>query len=398
MLPSLYRIALVLGLITLTGPLAIDMYLPALPSIADSLNASTVEVQASLMVFMAAMAICQIVYGPVSDMVGRKPPLYFGIALFVLGSLGAAFSPNVGFLILSRLVQGIGVSAAMSLPRAIVRDYYTGTEAARLMALLMLVISVGPLLAPLAGSLIIKVGDWRLIFVIMTGIGVLGALLIMFGLDETRPPEKRLESSLKSAFTAYGILIRDHYFLGLCLISGFGMASFFAFLITSSFVYIEHYGLTPTQYSLAFSVNAIGFFGFSQLTANFARRFGFVPLVRTAIGSYFMVMTILLILVSVGFTSLPVLMVCLFCGFASLGLVIPSTAVLALDPHGPIAGSASALLGTLQMVTAAIIMAVVGAFFDGTPSAMVLGIFFCSGAAALTTALTLGVGRSVPAE
>ena len=151
--PTILRTALVLGLLSAIGPFAIDMYLPALPAIGADLGADTAGVQASLMAFMAAIAVCQLFYGPISDMVGRKPPLYFGMALFALGAVGCALAPSIEWLVAARFLQGIGACAAMALPRAIVRDGYTGADAAQLQSLLMLVFSVSPILAPLAGSL-----------------------------------------------------------------------------------------------------------------------------------------------------------------------------------------------------------------------------------------------------
>ncbi|MGN6682850.1 MAG: MFS transporter, partial [Devosia sp.] len=200
---QIVRAAIVLGLLSVIGPLAIDMYLPALPAIGKDLGASDAAVQQSLMAYMAAVAVCQLIYGPLSDMLGRKLPLYFGIGVYVLGSLGAALAPSVEWLVLFRFVQGVGACASMSLPRAIVRDQYTGAPAAQLMSLLMLVFSISPILAPLSGSAVIAFGDWRLLFWVMAGVGALSLLLLVFGLRETRPKSARLDSSLGGALRAY---------------------------------------------------------------------------------------------------------------------------------------------------------------------------------------------------
>ena len=207
---------------------------------------------------------------------------------------------------------------------------------------------------------------------------VLGIALVAFAMPETRPKEKRLDSSLSSALRSYAVLVGDRRFMGLSFIGGFGMASFFGFLANSSFVYIDHYGLDPTHYSFAFSINAVAFIGVSQFTANLARRYGFNRIMRVAAASYSAITLALLVLFLAGVDRLEVLMVFLFCGFGCLGLIIPSSAVLALDDHGPIAGSASALMGTVQMVTGAIVMAIVSAFFDGTAVPMVAGIAACA--------------------
>jgi DHA1 family bicyclomycin/chloramphenicol resistance-like MFS transporter len=258
------RTALVLGLLSAIGPFAIDMYLPALPSIGQSLGASVHAVQASLMAFFISLGIGQIVYGPVSDMVGRKPPLYFGLLLFAVGSVGCALAPNIETLIALRFVQGLGACAGMVVPRAVVRDLHTGTDAARLMSLLMLVFSVSPILAPLAGSILIEALGWRSVFWAVTVLAGLGLLLLATSLTETRSPGQRVDSSFRGAVQAYGQLLRDRHFMGLVFIGAFGMASFFAYLANSSFVLIDHYGLTPRQYSIAFAVNAASFIGVSQ--------------------------------------------------------------------------------------------------------------------------------------
>lgn len=379
--------AIVLGLLSAVGPFAIDMYLPALPTIASDLKASTAATQMTLMVFFMAFGICQIVYGPVSDMVGRKPPLYVGLALFIVGSIGCAFAPSVGWLIAFRFVQGVGASSVMVIPRAVIRDLHTGIEATQLMALVMLVLSVSPILAPLGGSALIVPFGWRAVFVAVTIVAVLAFALMVLYLPETRPPQDRVDVSIRNVLDGFGQLLRHWHFLGLTFIGGLGMASFFAFLASSSFVYIGHYGLTPTTFSFAFSINAFGFIGASQFAAKLGQRYGMGRVVISATSVFALFTTILLGLNLAGVDSLAVMMVLLFFGFAALGLVIPSTMVLALEEHGPIAGMASALGGTLQMVTGGIMIVIVSAFFDGTARPMVAAIAFCAlGALALSFA------------
>jgi len=368
------RAALVLGLLSAIGPFAIDMYLPALPSIGQSLGASIGAVQASLMAFFIALGLGQLIYGPASDMLGRKPPLYFGLALFALGSVGCALAPDIHTLVAMRFVQGLGACAGTVVPRAVVRDLYTGHEALRLMATLMLVFSVSPILAPLAGSLLIEWQGWRSAFWFMLVIGLLGLLLMATQMRETRPPAQRAGSSWGLAFRGYATLLRDRHFMGLVLIGAFGIASFFAYLANSSFVLIDHYGLTPRQYSIVFAANAASFIGMSQLTGRLGRRFGLKPMVRTASHGYAGVMGLLLAFFLLGVDALPVLLVLLFVGYGCLGLIIPTSAILALEDHGPIAGTASALMGTLQFATGAVVMAITGLFVDGTGLPMVAGI------------------------
>jgi DHA1 family bicyclomycin/chloramphenicol resistance-like MFS transporter len=368
------RMALVLGLLSAIGPFAIDMYLPALPAIGLALHSDAHAVQMSLMAFFLAFAISQIVYGPASDIFGRKPPLYAGIALFIVGGIGCALAPDIGWLIAFRFLQGLGGGAPMVVPRAIVRDLHTGVEATRLMSLLMLVFSVSPILAPLVGSLIIDAAGWRAIFWAVTAIGGVGLLLTAAALEETRPAALRAQSDVASTLRAFGVLLRNGRFLGLTAIGGFGMASFFVYLANSSFVLINHYGLTPRQYSLAFAVNAASFIGVSQFTGRLTARFGLPRVVRVAVLGFATAMSALLVLNLAGIDRLDVMIAMLLVGYGFLGLVVPTTSVLALDDHGEIAGAASALMGTLQMVLGALVIAVMSSFSDDTARPMVAGV------------------------
>jgi DHA1 family bicyclomycin/chloramphenicol resistance-like MFS transporter len=388
--------AVVLGLLSAVGPFAIDMYLPALPSIAADLGASTAATQMTLTAFFLAIGLCQLAYGPVSDMVGRKPPLYVGLVLFSAGSIGCALSPDVGWLVAFRFVQGLGASAMMVIPRAIIRDLHTGVEATRLMSLVMLVFSVSPILAPLTGSALIVPFGWRAVFVAVTVAAVLALLLLAALFPETRPVQDRIKVSLGGVLAGFGQLFRDWNFIGLTLIGGLGMASFLSFLASSSFVYIGHYGLTPTQYSIAFAVNAIGFIGASQFAATLGARFGIPRVVLGAVTLHALFAVVLLGLTLLGVDSLAVLIALLFLSFAFLGLVIPSSMILALENHGPIAGIASALGGTLQMVAGGIMIAVVSQVFDGTSGPMVAAIALCACAALATSLLTLRGSQPAP--
>lgn len=394
-----FRIAVVLGLLSAIGPFAIDMYLPALPAIGQQLGTDFGRAQLSLTVFFISIGIGQLLYGPVSDMVGRRPPMFFGMALFALASVGCALATDIHTLIVLRFVQGLGAAAGMAIPRAVVRDLHTGPDAARLMSLLMLVFSVSPILAPLAGSGVIAVAGWRAVFWAIAVAAVAGLALLAFSLEETRPPSARVESSLGSALRAYGRLLLDAHFLGLVFIGGFAMTGFFIYLSTSSFVMIGHYGLTPTQYSIAFGVNAAAFFGAAQLNGRLSARFGLVPLVRVGVLGASVAISLMLAHYLTGGDSLAVLIGLYFVASAFMGLVIPTTAVLALENHGAIAGTAAALMGTLQMLGGAVGMAVVSLFNDGRPLPMVLGMAAGLYLSLTLTLVTLGVrGRRLPSR
>ncbi len=398
MTTSFFRTALILGLLSAIGPFAIDMYLPALPSIGKDLSAENNVVQMSLLAFFISFAIFQLIYGPLSDMWGRKAPLYMGIGLFAVASVGCALSNDIETLIAFRFLQGIGGATGMVIPRAIVRDMHTGVQAARLMSLLMLVFSISPILAPLTGSAVISFYGWRGVFWAVTIAAFIGLILLSTQLKETRPKAARVESSLGSAMAAYRLLLSDRNFLTLTFIGGLGISSFLVYLANSPFVLIDHYGLTPTQYSIAFSINAVSFFTVSQLTGWLGDRFGLVRVMRMALTAFSFTMAAMVVVMALGFNQLPVLATFLFIGYGFLGLVIPTTAVLALEDHGEIAGTASALMGTLHFVTAAVAMVIAGLFFNGTALPMAAGIGLCAVAAFILTQLTIARRRVVEAE
>jgi len=392
-----YKYAVVLGLLSAVGPFAIDMYLPALPSISQDLGASTAATQMTLMVFFVTFGVAQIAYGPISDTVGRRKPLFFGLGIFALGGIGCALAPSIEWLIFFRFVQGIGAAACAITPRAIIRDLHTGIAAAKLMSTVMLVFSVAPILAPLIGSTVIVFVGWRGVFAVITLVAVLGILLVALAPPETLPPERRKPLALRPLAQSFGTLFRDLRFLSLTLIAGLGLASFFTFIANASFIYIDHYGMSPLQFSFAFSVNAIGFIGASQFAARLAGRHGFNRVVLTAVTSFMVLSLILLAVTLAGFTELAVLMVGLFLAFACLGLVIPSSMVMALEEHGPIAGVASALGGTIQFLTGAVMVTVASLVFDGTSVPMVAIIAACAVCAFIPARLTLRRPAPAPA-
>lgn len=397
MRPGFMRTALVLGLLSCIGPVSIDMYLPAMPQIAERLSADSAMVQATLSAYFLAFGVAQLVYGPLADQYGRKAPLLAGVTVFLAGSIGCALAPSAGWLIAFRFLQGLGGAAVMVIPRAIVRDLHTGPQGARLMALIMLVISVSPMLAPLGGTLIMGFADWRGIFAFMAAAAVASLLLTVFVQPETLPREARVPVNLANLLRGSADLLRDPYFMGLTFVGGFGMASFFVFIATASFVYTGHYGLSPTGFSLAFAVNAAGFFAASQMAGPLGERFGMRRVVRLATAG-FAASAVTLLLVSLAMpVSLYVLVGGLIAANAFLGLVIPSTMVMALDDHGDRAGLASSLGGTLQMLAGSLMIALSGPFLDGTPTPMVAAIALCSVIALALAVLSLGRGPQVAA-
>jgi DHA1 family bicyclomycin/chloramphenicol resistance-like MFS transporter len=368
------RLAVVLGLITAVGPFAIDMYLPALPMIGGALHADPAAVQMSLSVFFIVVGLSQLVFGPLADIYGRKRPLYVGLVIFVCGSIGCALAPNIETLIACRAVQAFGSCAGMVVPRAVVRDLHTGHDAARLMALLLLVMSVSPILAPLTGSVIIETLGWRWVFWAVMATALLALSLAVFALKETREAHQRADATWARAFKSYGVLVRDRGFVGTVMIGAFAMTTFFIYLTNAPFVLIGHYGLRPSQFSLCFALNAAAFIGSSQFASRLARRFGLAEVARTAAICCAVVMSVLAGLFLAGAGSLVLMIVLLFGGYAFVGLIMPCTGVLAMDRHGEIAGAGSALLGATQLIVGSLCTALMTVFPKDQPLPMLLGV------------------------
>ena len=390
---SMTRAALILGLLAAVGPFAIDMYLPALPAIASDLRTSAPAAQATLSVFFLAFGLSQVFYGPIADAVGRRPPLYFGLALYIIGALCAAASPSIGWLIGARLVQGLGAAATMVMPRAVVRDMYTGVEATRLMGFIMLVISVSPILAPAIGGVLISWIGWRAIFVSVLVTAAIALALTRFVLPETLDPAKRTPLHLGAVLRSYGALLLHARFIGLTFIGGAGMAAFFAFLATSPFLLMDHYGLSANQFALCFALNAGGFIGVSQLAAPLAGRFGVEAVARAAVAGFVFFAFLMALVFGLGATSLVALMGLLMASFCCLGLVVGPTAVLSLDDQGERAGLASALGGALQMVAGMAMIGFVSLLPKDDPRWLAFAIAGAAAVAGALTALTLGGAR-----
>lgn len=375
---DLLKMALILGLMSMIGPFAIDMYLPALPTIAEHLGVDATGAQMTLTTYFIAFGVAQLFYGPASDMFGRKPPITFGIVLFAVASLGCALAPSIEILALLRFFQGLGAAGVMSIPRAIIRDRYTGAKATRLMSSIMLVISISPMLAPLIGSFIIGPFGWRAVFVAVMLAAGLSLALLSFALPETLAPEDREPFSAAAMLQSFATLVRDPGFMGLTFIGAFGMSAFFTFLGSASFIYMDYFGLNPNQFALAFAANAAGFFLASQFAANLMARLGPVRLIRWATFGYALFASLLFGAFILGLGSFPVMVVLLIFANTFFGFVMPSSMVLALEEHGPIAGAAASLGGTMQMLLATVCMAIGSMVFNGTPVPMLAVIAICA--------------------
>ncbi len=387
---SLARPALILGLLSCLGPFAIDMYLPAMPVIGDSLAVSPMVMQSTITAYFASFGIAQMFYGPWADQSGRKLPLYAGIAMFVLGTILCMTATSATGLIAGRFVQGMGGAALGVVPRAIVRDMMTGAEATRMMSKIMLTFSVSPMLAPLVGSALLVITGWRGIFGALLVASVVSLTLLAVAQPETLAKDNRRPFKMSFLLKGCGELLVDKTFMLLTFVGAFGFGSFFIFLASASYVYQQGFGLTSTQFSTAFAVNAMAFIGASQGASRATVRFGNMPVLIWASAGFALATVGLLVLALGGAVNLWVCMAGLGLGNACLGLIVPATMVMALDDQGDKAGLASSLGGTLQMLTGGAMVVALGPWLGASATPMIAGIAF---AATVTLALTLLVPR-----
>ncbi len=254
------RFVLLLGALVAFGPLAIDLYLPALPAIAQGLAATPEAVQLSITVFLAGFALGMLFYGPVSDRYGRRTVMLSGIALFAVASLACMLATSAEQLIAARFIQALGGGAASVLARAVVRDVYAPTEAIRKLSLMAMVTAIAPLVAPLLGSVLLGWFGWRGTFAAVLAWGILSFAVVWWQLPETLPAERRGQLPLGAAFAAYLHLLRDPVAIGLLLAGGMSFAAMFAYITASPFYFIELQGFSPTAYGALFAANALGIF------------------------------------------------------------------------------------------------------------------------------------------
>ncbi|WP_242521507.1 Bcr/CflA family multidrug efflux MFS transporter [Motiliproteus sp. SC1-56] len=366
---------LVLGALAATAPLAVDMYLPALPAIAEELQAPISRVQQTLAVFMLGFAACQVLYGPLSDRFGRKPVILFGLLLFAVASLLCARAGSVSELLTWRLLQALGGGATSVVVAALVRDLYQGDEAARAMSLVIMSMTLAPLLAPLLGGQVLLWFDWRLIFYLLAGFALLLALLIWRRLPETLSQPRTLSPG--NLARGYLAVLVHRSALGHLLCAAFSFAGMFAFIAGSPFVYIGYFGVSEQFYGLLFGANVLVMMLLNWMNRRWVMTLGGARLIRVATWVQLLCGLGMVALVVMDAATLVLLVPLLVAFVGMIGLLGANTTAGVLTPFGHSAGSASALLGSLRFLTGAGAAALVGWFHDETPLPMVAVIAGC---------------------
>jgi DHA1 family bicyclomycin/chloramphenicol resistance-like MFS transporter len=377
------------------GPLSVDMYLPALPELADDLHAAPSLVQLTLTACLLGLAAGQLVGGPISDARGRRGPLLAGLVVYVIASALCALAPSIGVLIAMRFVQGAAGAFGIVIGRAVVRDLHEGREAAALFAALILVNGVAPIVAPVIGAGILHVTAWRGVFAVLTAVGAVLLVVVALVQGETLPREDRHPGGLRATLQTFRALLADRAFVGCVLSAGLAFAAMFAYISGSPFVLQEVYGTSPAIFALLFGINGLGIVLAGQLSSRLSERYDPEVLLRagltaTAAGG---VALLLAILAGAGLAGvLPSLFVCV----SSIGVIVPNAAALALGGDRSRAGSASGLFGLAQFALGALVAPLVG--LAGEDTAVPMGVVMAAlGAAALATFVLL-VARGTAAR
>lgn len=349
-----------LGMLTAVVPFSIDMYLPGFTDIARTFNTPVSKVALSLSSFFVGLGIGQLLYGPLLDRFGRKGPLYVGLLIYCLASIGCAFAPTVDVLIALRFVQALGGCAATIAATAMVRDLFPPQENARIFSVLILVLSVSPMLAPTAGSFLAASFGWRSIFFVLAFLIVLIVAGVFFYLPESKGPDETYSLQASSILSNYRKVVKERYFIVYAFVCSIAFAGLFTYIATSPGIFMQHFGLSQKQYGLLFAFLASGLIIASQVNTVLLKRFKSEAIIKAAFLAQLVITSVFLILVVADWNSLGTTIALLFLFLASAGLVMPNATSLAMKPFETNAGSASALLGFIQMGLGSIITIVIG--------------------------------------
>ncbi|WP_372338948.1 multidrug effflux MFS transporter [Actinoplanes sp. RD1] len=354
------RLVLVLGFLIAIGPLTIDMYLPALPTIVTDLQTTDAAIQLTLTGTLAGLALGQLLMGPLSDAVGRRGPLLAGVAVHILASVLCVIAPNLAVLGSLRILQGLGAASAAVIAMAVVRDLFTGLPAAKLLSRLMLVMGAAPILAPTLGGIVLGWTSWRGVFVVLALFGVAILTVTALGLPETLAPERRRNGGVAGTLRDYGRLFKDRAYIGLILVAGLAFSAMFAYVSGSSFVFQQEYGMSEQQFGFVFGAGAVGLILATQCNVVLLRRWTPAQILVTALAAGAVAGLVLLLFAALDFGGIFGILVPLWLVLAATGLALPNAPALALSRHGEAAGTAAALLGAVQFGIGAVSAPLVG--------------------------------------
>ncbi|OYU69651.1 MAG: Bcr/CflA family drug resistance efflux transporter [Alphaproteobacteria bacterium PA2] len=380
-----WGLVILLGSMTAFGPMAIDMYLPSLPTIGASLNATAGQTQATMGAFLAGMAIGQFFYGPASDRIGRKAPVLLGAGVFALASVICANATSIEMLLGARFLQALGACSGAVVARAIVRDLYNHTETARMLSLLTLVMGLAPILAPLLGGFLMTIGGWQANFWAQMVFGLAVGAATLFQLKESRSEATAVQARSENPLQAYGALIRQRRLVGYTLAGALNGAALFTYVSSSPELLIKTYGISPQMFGWVFGLNAVGIIGGGQVNRYVLRTYTPDQVLRAASLCAAVVAFVLVLAATTGIGGAWTVMPLLFLLLSSFGFMQGNTMAGALNVDPLRAGSISALMGGVSFASGALASTAVGIFHDGTARPMAMTILI----AVLGSALTL---------
>jgi len=368
-------LVIILGSIIGIGPLTIDIYLPAFSAIAKSFNAPDSLVQLSLTTYFVGIAFGQIFYGPLIDRYGKKPPLFFGLFLFLIATIACSYATSIEQIIVLRFFQAFGACACNVVPRSIVRDIFSPQESARVFSHLVLVMGVAPIMAPLIGNILLEISGWRMIFTFLAAFSVVCLVVSYLFIPETKGfnEDEKISDGLKK----YIGILHDRNFVINAFTGGFAMAGLFSYITGSPFLYIEFFEISSRQYGYIFSINSIGFVIASQINARLLKKRTIEQTLKIIL-IFPALAGLALILVAPSFPHFWFVTGLFFITLCSCGMIMPNTSALALANQAAHSGSASALLGTIQFILAAIMSLAISKLHNGSIAPVTAIVGICS--------------------
>ncbi|WP_375038347.1 multidrug effflux MFS transporter [Acinetobacter sp. RW6] len=359
---------MILGALMAFTSLSTDIYLPAMPQMAHELNGN---VELTVTGFLGGFALAQLIWGPMSDRIGRKIPLFIGMILFVIGSIGCALSQSIEQIVFWRVFQAFGACTGPMLGRAMIRDLYARTQAAQMLSTLMIIMAIAPIAGPLLGGQIIKFSTWHSIFWLLAMIGAV-MFISLFFLPETHAPEKRTTTSVMNTFKNYGQLLSNAQFMRYTLCVTFFYVAAFTFIVGSPFVYISFYSVDAQHYGWLFALNIIGVMGLSFVNRNLVKRFSLDQLLKFTTAIAMLALLILCVLFYAQIGGIYSIIAMVFVFFSMNGMIAANSTAAALDGVPEMAGSASALIGSLQYGSGIISSLLLAWLSTGTPTTMIV--------------------------
>ncbi|MDD9268532.1 multidrug effflux MFS transporter [Paenibacillus sp. GCM10023248] len=366
-----FLFALMLSAFSALGPFTVDMYLSSLPQLMNYFGTNASMIQTSLTASLLGLGLGQLVTGPLSDVYGRRKPLLVSMFLYLLASTACAFSPNIGIFIILRFLQGFVASAGLVISRAIVRDRYSGVEMVKFIAMLTMISNVAPLISPTAGSAVSSFTSWIGVFIFLGFLGLFLTAMTLWGIKESLPIEQRVPGNFMEVLRNYGSLLRDRNFMGYALVNGILFSGVFAYVAGTPFIYQNMYGISPGLFSVLFALNGLGIILGSQFVKRLAGRMNEHLIFRIGLQLAF-ITTAAILVVILSHGSFFLLFISIFLFAASIGIIGPISFTLAMESQGHIAGSAAAVLGTLQFALGAVTSPLVG--IAGENSALPFGV------------------------